>query len=65
MEAWSQHKLECPGLKELYENSRNPPDAARMLSHIILKLKNGGETVKGFYAEHSYRKFRDLMTRMN
>lgn len=39
------------------------PDAARMLSRIILKLNNGGEFVKSFYTDKLYRQFKDLMSR--
>lgn len=39
------------------------PDAARVLSRIILKLNNGGEYEKGYYTDKCYRQFKDLMTR--
>lgn len=60
-DAWRQHKLECPCLLKVAP--RIVPDAARMLSRIILKLNNGGEYVKGYYTDKLFRQFKDLMTR--
>lgn len=60
-EAWRNHKLECPCLLKVAP--RIVPDAARMLSRIILKLNNGGEFVKSFYTDKLYRQFKDLMSR--
>lgn len=57
---WTDHKLECPNLKGL---KQNVPDAARVISRIIRKLKSGGDMQRGYYSEHGYRKYRDLMSR--
>lgn len=59
-DAWPMHKIECGYLKKIVP--RIVPDAARILSRIILKLKNGGDLIKGYYTETNYRKFRDLMS---
>lgn len=58
--AWKEHKIECGFLKKIHP--RIVPDAARVLSRVILKLNNGGDMEKGFYTETSFRKFRDLMS---
>lgn len=60
-EAWSLHKKECPLLKRI--SPRIIPDAARFLSRIVLKLKNGGDQIKSFYTEDKFRMFKDLMSR--
>lgn len=60
-EAWPIHKTECLFLRKIAP--RTVPDAARILSRIILKLNNGGEYEKGFYTDKGYRRFKDLMTR--
>lgn len=60
-EAWSVHKRECVFLRKIAP--RTVPDAARVLSRIILKLNNGGEYEKGYYNDKCYRQFKDLMTR--
>lgn len=60
-EAWSIHKRECSFLRKIAP--RTVPDAARVLSRIILKLNNGGEYEKGYYTDRNYRQFKDLMTR--
>lgn len=60
-EAWSVHKTECLFLRKIAP--RTVPDAARVLSRIILKLNNGGEYEKGYYTDKCYRRFKDLMTR--
>lgn len=57
---WADHKMECPNLKGL---SLNVPDAARIIARVIRKLKNGGDMQRGYYSEHGYRKYRDLMSR--
>ncbi|XP_063709735.1 histone-lysine N-methyltransferase SMYD3-like [Culicoides brevitarsis] len=56
---WDIHKYECPNLKDLRVNV---PDAARVIAHIIFKLKNGGDMQRGYYSDNGYRKFRDLMS---
>lgn len=62
-EAWRNHKLECPCLLKV--SPRIVPDAARMLSRIILKLNNGGEYEKSYYTDKLFRRFKDLMSRKN
>ncbi|KAG4070194.1 hypothetical protein HA402_003884 [Bradysia odoriphaga] len=59
-EAWTTHKTECSHLRTIAP--RTLPDAARILSRIILKLNNGGEYEKGYYTSKCYRRFADLMT---
>ncbi|KAH8420067.1 hypothetical protein KR009_005472, partial [Drosophila setifemur] len=61
MQAWGQHKHECPFLKKVHP--RTVPDAARMLCRLILRLEHGGDLIRGYYTEHGSRKFRDLMSR--
>lgn len=39
------------------------PDAARLLSRIIIRLKNGGDQIKSYYEETKFRMFKDLMSR--
>lgn len=60
--AWSNHKAECACLKRA--DGKVIPDAARLLTRIILKLNNGGDAEKSYYTEKFYRKFKDLMSRM-
>ncbi|EDV45639.1 histone-lysine N-methyltransferase SMYD3 [Drosophila erecta] len=60
MQAWAQHKHECPFLKKVHP--RVVPDAARMLCRLILRLEHGGDLIRGYYTEHGSRKFRDLMS---
>lgn len=55
------HKAECSCLNR--SSGRIVPDAARVLTRIILKLNDGGDTEKGYYTETFYRKFKDLMSR--
>lgn len=59
--AWANHKAECICLKRAA--GKSIPDAARVLTRIILKLNSGGEEEKGYYTEKFYRKFKDLMSR--
>lgn len=59
--AWLQHKIECPFLKSIIP--KIVPDAARIMSRIILKLRNGGDLERGYYTDTHYRKFKDLMSR--
>lgn len=58
--AWKQHKIECGFLKKIHPAI--VPDAARMLSRIILKLRSGGDMEKSYYTKTSYRKYLDLMS---
>lgn len=58
--AWLQHKIECPFLKKVFPVI--VPDAARILSRIILKLRNNGDLERGYYTDKDYRKFQDLMS---
>lgn len=62
LSAWTEHKPECLHLKSL-ENGLIVPDAARIISKIVRKLKNGGDMQRSYYSEHGFRKFRDLMSR--
>ena len=63
MQSWIMHKSECNSLKKI--GSRIVPDAARILSKIIIKLDSGGDLTKSYYTETSFRRFKDLMSRMN
>lgn len=60
--AWANHKIECACLKRA--DGEVIPDAARILTRIILKLNGGGDLEKSYYTETFYRKFEDLMSRM-
>lgn len=60
-EAWLDHKAECVCFKRAA--GRLIPDAACVMTRIILKLNNGGDSEKGYYTEKFYRKFKDLMSR--
>lgn len=55
--------MECACLKRA--EGKAIPDAARVLTRIVLKLDNGGDAEKGYYTEKFYRKFKDLMSRKN
>lgn len=59
--AWKVHKSECACLKRA--SGKIIPDAARVLTRIILKLNDGGDAERGYYTETFYRKFKDLMSR--
>lgn len=59
--AWPLHKAECVCLKRA--DGKIVPDAARVMTRIILKLNDGGDAEKGYYTEKFYRKFKDLMSR--
>ncbi|XP_015431558.1 PREDICTED: histone-lysine N-methyltransferase SMYD3 [Dufourea novaeangliae] len=59
-DAWSIHKTECPKLKKVLP--KVVPDMARLMTRIIIKLKQGGGEEMGYYSETSYRKFKDLMS---
>ncbi|VVC44586.1 Zinc finger, MYND-type [Cinara cedri] len=58
--SWAEHKLECAKMKKILP--KTIPDAARIMSKIIIKLKNGGCTEKGYYTTNRYRTFKDLMS---
>lgn len=58
--SWTEHKRECSRLKKIYPKIL--PDAARIMSKILIKLKNGGSTEKGYYTSIRYRTFKDLMS---
>lgn len=60
MQSWRIHKAECNNLKKI--GLRTVPDAARILSKIIIKLESGGDFIKSYYTETSYRRFKDLMS---
>ncbi|XP_055857396.1 histone-lysine N-methyltransferase SMYD3 [Episyrphus balteatus] len=60
MQSWIMHKSECNSLKKI--GSRIVPDAARILSKIIIKLDSGGDLTKSYYTETSFRRFKDLMS---
>lgn len=59
-DAWNIHKQECINLKRIAP--RVIPDAARLMARIIVKLNSGGGEEKGYYSDHSFRKFKDLMS---
>lgn len=61
--AWEVHKTECAYLKKVYP--KIVPDAARVLLRIVLKLRNGGDRIRGYYTEKCYRKYMDLMSHYN
>lgn len=60
--AWANHKMECACFKSA--DGKVIPDAARIITRIILKLNSGGDSEKSYYTEKFYRKFKDLMSRM-
>lgn len=56
--AWGLHRLECRRLKRV--SPRVPPDTARLMAKVILKLKNG-DSMEEEIAPGYTRKFKDLM----
>ncbi|CAI6365129.1 unnamed protein product [Macrosiphum euphorbiae] len=58
--SWTEHKRECARMKKMYPKIL--PDAARIMSKILIKLKNGGSTEKGYYTSNRSRTFKDLMS---
>ncbi|XP_043286187.1 histone-lysine N-methyltransferase SMYD3 [Venturia canescens] len=61
--AWHLHKVECPNMKRV--QPLEVPAMVRMLTRIIMKLKNGGAQEKGYYSGSEYRTFDDLMSHSN
>lgn len=61
--SWLIHKIECPNIKKIHP--RVLPDAAKMMSRIIIKLSQGGADECGYYTSSKYRKFYDLMSHTN
>lgn len=59
-ESWSLHKWECKYLSHIAP--RILPDAARLLSRLIIKLKKGGAQIKSYYTSLNFRMFKDLMS---
>ncbi|XP_066994320.2 histone-lysine N-methyltransferase SMYD3 [Anabrus simplex] len=59
-QGWTEHKYECPYLRQIFP--RILPDAARVMSKIILKLQKGGDQERGYYTSTNFRKFKDLMS---
>lgn len=62
-DAWPLHKYECRCLQNVAP--RIVPDCARLLARLIIHLNKGGDHIKGYYTQRLYRRWRDLMTRMN
>ncbi|XP_055903377.1 histone-lysine N-methyltransferase SMYD3 [Eupeodes corollae] len=60
MQSWMMHKHECSSLKKICP--RVVPDAARIIFKIITKLASGGDLIKSYYTETSFRRFKDLMS---
>lgn len=60
-DAWSIHKMECRSLRRVAP--RVVPDSARLLARLIFILRKGGDQVKAYYTEGSFRMFKDLMSR--
>lgn len=60
-DGWSVHKMECRNLRRVAP--RILPDSARLLARLIFILKKGGDQVKSYYTEGSFRMFKDLMSR--
>lgn len=61
IDAWNIHKMECRGLRRIAP--RVLPDSARLLARLIFILRKGGDQVKSYYSEGSFRMFKDLMSR--
>lgn len=57
--AWGLHRLECRHLKRVAP--RVPPDAARLMAKVILKLQHGGDKLAEEISTNYSRKFKDLM----
>ncbi|RXG73465.1 Histone-lysine N-methyltransferase SMYD3 [Armadillidium vulgare] len=57
--SWEIHKKECSKLKKLKNNL--PPDTARLIARVILKLKDGGGEIEEKIDNSWSRKFEDLM----
>lgn len=60
-DAWNVHKTECRNLRRVAP--RIVPDSARLLARLIHVLRKGGDQVKAYYTEGSFRMFKDLMSR--
>lgn len=60
-DAWSIHKMECRNLRRV--TPRIVPDSARLLARLIFILRNGGDQIRSYYTEGSFRMFKDLMSR--
>ncbi|XP_050441460.1 histone-lysine N-methyltransferase SMYD3 [Adelges cooleyi] len=58
--AWKEHKRECSRMKKI--QPKTLPDAARIISKILISLKNGGNMQKSYYTTTRYRTFKDLMS---
>lgn len=53
--------MECRNLRRV--TPRIVPDSARLLARLIFILRNGGDQVRSYYTEGSFRMFKDLMSR--
>lgn len=61
---WKTHKIECKFLKEQQNDVHVLyPEIVRLILKLVVKLDNGGDSIKSYYAENYYRKFEDLMSR--
>ncbi|KAK3850333.1 hypothetical protein Pcinc_042958 [Petrolisthes cinctipes] len=60
VKAWQLiHRHECPCIKRVLPKA--PPDTARLMAKIIIKLKNGGDQLVEEVTDGKTRKFKDLM----
>lgn len=59
--AWKIHKSECKNMKRCQPLTL--PDTARLMARIIIKLRDGQGSEKGYYLTDRYRTFNDLMSR--
>ncbi|XP_050519969.1 histone-lysine N-methyltransferase SMYD3 isoform X2 [Daktulosphaira vitifoliae] len=58
--SWIEHKHECCKMRKIFPKVL--PDAARIMSKIIIKLRNGGLIQKSYYAPNRSRTFQDMMS---
>ncbi|KAG0727112.1 Histone-lysine N-methyltransferase SMYD3 [Chionoecetes opilio] len=57
--AWRLHRMECRRLKRV--SPRVPPDTARLMAKVILRLQSEGDGITEEIAPNFSRKFKDLM----
>lgn len=57
--SWDIHRFECKNLARI--KPLVPPDTAKLLSRVIIRMKNGGEQVEENLTETKTRKFKELM----
>ncbi|XP_071549068.1 histone-lysine N-methyltransferase SMYD3-like isoform X2 [Panulirus ornatus] len=57
--SWDIHRFECKNLQRIYPLI--PPDTAKLIAKVILRLKTGGDQFEERITEKRSRKFKDLM----